>query len=137
MAVARIHDHRAGTAALEFALVGPLLILLLMGMVVYGGWFWLAQSVQSVASETARAAVGGLDAEERQSLGQAFFDTALMDNAALEPDHASVQVASDGDAIRVSVRYDVADHPIMAMTAMLPSPPKTIERNAVVRIGGY
>ena len=66
-----------------------------------------------------------------------FFDQALIDNTALEPEHASVEVDSDGDAIRVVVRYDATDHPIMAMTAMLPSPPKTIERNAIVRIGGY
>ncbi len=137
MAVASSRDRRAGSAALEFALVGPLLILLLMGMVVYGGWFWLAQSVQSVAAESARAAVGGLDDAERQSLAQAFFDHSLIDNAALEPRHATVRVVTDADAIRVRVLYDVSDHPIMAMTALLPAPPTIIERSAVVRIGGY
>ena len=52
---------RKGSAAIEFALVAPMLVLLLAGMVVYGGWFWLAQSVQSLATESARAALGGMD----------------------------------------------------------------------------
>ena len=44
---------REGVAAVEFALVGPILILLLIGIVVYGGWFLMAQSVQALASEGA------------------------------------------------------------------------------------
>lgn len=52
-------SRRGGSAAIEFALVGPLLIMMLVGMVVYGGWMWLAQSVQTLATESARAAVGG------------------------------------------------------------------------------
>ena len=47
---------REGVAAVEFALVGPILVLLLIGIVVYGGWFLMAQSVQALASEGARAA---------------------------------------------------------------------------------
>lgn len=49
---------REGVAAVEFALVGPILVLLLIGIVVYGGWFLMAQSVQALASEGARAAIG-------------------------------------------------------------------------------
>uniref|UniRef100_UPI00289A9E19 TadE/TadG family type IV pilus assembly protein n=1 Tax=Brevundimonas sp. TaxID=1871086 RepID=UPI00289A9E19 len=56
----RRRPSREGAAAVEFALVGPILILLLIGIVVYGGWFLTAQTVQAVASEGARAAVGGL-----------------------------------------------------------------------------
>ena len=62
---------REGSAAVEFALIGPVLIALLLAAVVYGGWFLLAQSVQSLASESARAALGGLDARERAALAQA------------------------------------------------------------------
>ena len=42
---------REGAAAVEFALVGPILVLLLIAIVVYGGWFLMAQSVQALASE--------------------------------------------------------------------------------------
>ena len=66
-----------GAAAVEFALIGPLFVLLLAGVVVYGGWLWLAQSVQSVASEAARAAVAGLDHEERRLLAQSEVQEGL------------------------------------------------------------
>jgi Flp pilus assembly protein TadG len=137
MAVACLKTRRAGSAAIEFAIVGPLLIVILMGMVIYGGWFWLAQSVQSVASESARAAVGGLDDAERQAMAEAFFGDIIDDTTGLNPAKASVTVQSDADVIRVQVTYDASDHPVMAMAGLIPSPSATIQRQAIVRIGGY
>lgn len=129
--------RRQGSTAVEFALVGPLLILLLMGMVVYGGWFWLAQSVQSLASESARAAIGGLDAAERESLARRFVAASDEGTSGLDLTKTAVVVESDADAIRVRVTYDVASHPLMKLAVLIPDPPATIERSAVVRIGGY
>ncbi len=39
--------EREGAAAVEFALVGPVFFLLLVGMVVYGAWFWMARGRRS------------------------------------------------------------------------------------------
>lgn len=129
---------RRGGAAVEFALVGPVFILLLAGMVVYGGWFWLAHGVQALASEGARAAVAGLDAAEREALARGVVaDHARGGGLGLDPAQATVAVTSDLQAIRVTVRYDVGDHPLMALSGLTPAPPATIERTAVVRVGGY
>ncbi|MFC5345690.1 TadE/TadG family type IV pilus assembly protein [Brevundimonas staleyi] len=129
--------RRQGSAAVEFALVGPLMVVMLMGMVVYGGWMWLAQSVQTLATESARAAIGGLDAAERISIAQAFVDAEAQRGAGLTRDHLTVLVESDAQAIRVRIAFDARDHPVMAMAGLLPAPPSTIERTAVVRTGGY
>jgi len=128
---------RKGSAAIEFAIVGPVFILLLMGMVVYGGWFWLAQSVQSLATESARAAMGGLDGAERERLARDFIAAESRDGAGLDPAALVVSVSSDTTAIRVQVAFDVSHHPLMALAAVLPPPPSIIRRTAVVRIGGY
>lgn len=133
----RREGNREGSAALEFALVGPILILLLAGLVVYGGWYWMAQSVQSMASEGARAAVGGLDAAEREQLAKTFIASEAQAGAGLDPSKAVVTVQSDVQAIRVRVAYDVSGEPVMALAGLLPAPPAVIERTAVVRIGGY
>lgn len=130
-------ETRQGAAAVEFALVGPILILLLAGLVVYGGWYWMAQSVQSMASEGARAAVGGLDVAERERLAKSFIATEAQAGAGLDPTKAVVTVQSDIEAIRVRVKYDVSEEPVMALAGLLPKPPEVIERTAVVRIGGY
>ncbi|RZJ37398.1 MAG: pilus assembly protein [Brevundimonas sp.] len=136
MRALRWKDER-GSAAVEFALVGPLLILLLIGMVVYGGWFWLAQSVQSLASEAARASIAGLDVAERDRLAKAYVQGHADELAGLNPARARLTVVSDADSIQVRIDYDAHDHPVMSLAGLIPSPPGTIARTAVVRIGGY
>ena len=131
------HSHRAGSVAVEFALIGPLLIMLIMATIIYGSWFWLAQSVQTLASEGARAAVAGLNDTERESLAQGFIAAQASEGVGLDIAKAVVTVESDAEAIRVRIAYDIRDHPIMAMPQLVPAPPMTIERTAVVRIGGY
>lgn len=133
----RRRRRREGSAAIEFALVGPLLVILLAGMVVYGGWFWLAQSVQSLATESARAAIGGLDDAERQQLAKAFVAQAAAEGSGLDPALIATTITSDADAVRVTVVYDAHAHPILALAGLLPKPPALIERSAVVRTGGY
>lgn len=127
---------RRGVAAIEFAMVASLLILMMIGIVVYGGWFWMAHSVQSLASEGARAAIAGLDPAERATLARGFV-SAQVGDLGLRADRASVEVESTASVIRVNVVYDASDHPLMALAAIVPAPPPTIRRTAVVRLGGY
>lgn len=126
-----------GSAAVEFALVGPIMVVLMIGIVVYGSWFLMAQSVQSLASEGARAAIGGLDASERESLARAEVTTSVARMGALVPAKTTVRTVSDAQRLQVIVVYDARDHPIMALGSMLPLPPTIIERKAVIRVGGY
>lgn len=127
---------RQGSVAIEFALIGPLFFLLLIGMVVYGGWMWMAQGVQTLAAEGARAAIAGIDGNERATLARSAVADSL-DGTILTPDAVQIAVASDAGAIRVTVSYDASEHPLMALSGLVPSPPHTIRREAVVRTGGY
>ncbi len=117
-------------------MVAPFLLLMMLAMVVYGGWFWMAHSVQSLASEGARAAIAGLDPAERETLARGFINTQVGD-LGLQAERASIQIDSTTGVIRVNVAYDLSDHPLMALSALVPSPPRVIRRTAVVRLGGY
>lgn len=128
---------RTGSAAVEFALIGPLFFFLLVGLVVYGGWFWMAQGVQNLAAEGARAAIAGLDPDERIRLAHGSVSNNLEGDALLSADAVQVAVQTDAGAIRVVVTYDASTHPLMALAGLVPTPPRTIERQAVVRTGGY
>lgn len=128
---------RTGSAAVEFALMGPLFFFLLVGLVVYGGWFWMAQGVQNLAAEGARAAIAGLDPDERIRLARGSVSDNLEGDALLSADAVQVAVQTDAGAIRVVVTYDASTHPLMALAGLVPTPPRTIERQAVVRTGGY
>ena len=126
-----------GSAAIEFAIVGPALILLVMGMMAYGGYFWLAHSVQQTANDCARAAVAGLNADERQSLAQATMTTDLANSDVLTAPQATLTVNSQTNAITVTVSYDASKTPFFALNNLLPMPSSTIARSATVMIGGY
>ena len=126
-----------GSAAVEFALVGPLFILLLLGAVVYGGWLWMAQGVQHLAAEGARAAVAGIDVTERSALARSAVSDSIASTTILDPDAVQVAVASDIGSIRVTITYDTSEHPLMAFSRLVPSPPHSIRREAVIRTGGY
>ena len=57
-----------GAAIVEMALVLPLLLALLMGVLVYGQYFMLAHNVQQAANDGARASIVGLDAADRSAV---------------------------------------------------------------------
>lgn len=133
----KTRTRQSGVAAVEFAMVAPIFIALLLAIVVYGGWFWLSHSVQSLAAESARAALGGLDEAEQRRLAEAFVAGQADQVVGLDPALAQVSVTHDDDALRVRIAYDVADHPLILLAGPLPRPPSTITRSAVVRTGGY
>jgi len=130
-----VRDDR-GSAAVEFALVGPLFVYLLIGLTVYGGWFWLAQGMQGLAAEGARAAVAGLTADERAKLAKDAV-TSGGGPPAVSPEDLRVSVETTDIQVRVSVSYAAANHPLMALAGLVPAPPSVITRSATVRMGGY
>ena len=58
-AARRLRADRRGAAALEFAMVGGLLVLLLLGCVEVGLMMWTGSALQSVAAQTARCTAIG------------------------------------------------------------------------------
>jgi len=126
-------NGRAGAAAIEFAIVGPFFLLLVVGMIVYGGWLWMAHSVQAAVSEGARAAVAGLDPAERDQLARDGVAEHLR-NVGLKKGDASIETSVDGRFFRVVVAYDAGRHPLMALAPLTVSPPKVIRRAAVIQI---
>lgn len=124
-----------GATIVEFALVLPILLCLLMGVFGYGQYFLLAHSVQQIANDAARATVAGLDADERSSLAR----QSVADDVAALRQFAGARVAStideDGDSIAVEVTLDAHGLPPFN-TPIVPMPAPLIERRAVVRRGG-
>lgn len=130
---------RRATSAVEFALLAPLFIFLLLGMVAYGIYFGASHSLQQISADAARTAVAGLDATERQTLVNQF----IAANAAGYPfiDALKLTVAAndstaDANQFVVSVTYDARDLPIWNLFSALPLPDTTIARRSTIRIGG-
>jgi Flp pilus assembly protein TadG len=128
---------RAGNAAIEFAIVAPILMVFLMGIVCYGGYFWMAHSLQQLSNDAARAAVAGLTSSERLSLAQSTFNTEIADYSTLNPSLATVNYQGTDQEFTISVSYNAATTPFWVAAKLLPMPSTTIVRSAAIRLGGY
>lgn len=131
----RLSRNDRGAAIVEFALVAPLFLLMLLGMVAYGGYFWRAHALQQVANDAARAAIAGLTPAERRTLATASATLELPAYAGLAATAATVSVAETDDMIEVALEYDAADDAFFAL-GIVPLPDPVIRRTALVRLGG-
>jgi len=137
----RINDRhllscRSGAAAVEFAMIGPVFVLMLLGIAAYGGYFWLAHSVQQLANDGARAAIAGLSQSERTSLAQGTVASEETSYAAFTPSLMSVTETEQAEALTVTVSYNAANSGFWAWK-IVPMPSSTIVRSATILQGGY
>lgn len=130
---------RSGAAAIEFAIVAPIFLMLLFGMIAYGIYFGAAHSVQQLAADAARTAIAGLDNEERESLVSSFVENNADNYTFISSDKVAFlfqENPADVNQFTVQVRYDASHLPIWNIFAGLPLPGKTILRTTTIRIGG-
>ncbi len=127
----------SGAAAVEFALVGPVLLVLIAGILSYGGYFWTAHTVQQVANDAARAAIPGLDDRERLQLAQAAALAEIDDLGPFAAQRTAVSAQRQGDTLTIQVGYDASNSPFWAFSGLIPMPSKRVMREATIRLGGF
>jgi Flp pilus assembly protein TadG len=99
-----------GTVSIEFAILVPLFLALLFGLIVFGVQYSTRIALTYAASEGGRAAVAGLSDPERQTLALAAAQRALRSLSPLiSVDKADVDVEfareADGEDVTVSIAY--------------------------------
>ena len=132
------HD-RTATSAIEFAMLSPFFILLMLGMVAYGIYFGASHSVQQIAADAARTALPGLDQTERQSLVTNFVALNAARYPFIDPARLSITAqdsTADASQFVVAVQYDARSLPIWNLLRNLPLPGTTIAKRTTIRIGG-
>lgn len=132
------HDRR-GTAAVEFAIVAPVFILVLFLMIGFGIYLSAAHSVQQLAADTARASIAGLNQSERVSLASAFIKNNGSTYILINAQHLSVNVSDDEDEpsqFRVDLTYDASSLPVWSIYGAHLMPEKKIVRRSTIRMGG-
>lgn len=129
---------RRGVAALEFALLAPLFLTLVLGGVFYGLYMVTTIAVMQVAADGARAAVAGLTTAERTSLAQAAATTSLAAYASLlSPSLTTITtqvVPGNARLFQVQVTYNFL---ASGFPALLPLPASNPVATDVVSMGGY
>lgn len=128
----RFTTCRRGSAAVEFAMLAPLLLVIVAGGIFYSRWFATASQTQNLASESARAAVAGLDDAERRTIVDELM-TASARATSLERGATRTWAAGrDGDLYAVTVTTTLPDY---ALSRIIPMPANVITRQAFVVIG--
>lgn len=118
-----------GAAIVEMALVLPLLLALLMGVLVYGQYFMFAHSVQQAANDGARASIIGLDTADRRAVASRAVGRSLQ---AVSGTH-SVLVSETTDAITVAVTFTVPQDSFLR-SSFVPSPGNVIRARATFEL---
>ena len=118
-----------GAAIVEMALVLPLLLALLMGILVYGQYFMLAHTVQQAANDGARAAIVGLDAADRRAIAERAVARSIDPAAGTH----SVAVSETAEAITVAVIFTAAESGFLR-SAMVPAPGPEIRAQATFEL---
>jgi Flp pilus assembly protein TadG len=124
--------HRRGASAVEFAIVAPIFILLIFGMIEYGRMVMVQQLITNAAREGARQAVlDGATTANVQSTVTTYLSNSSVSGATVtvSPDPPSNAGAGDPVTVNVSIPF--------TQVSWLPSPmylgATTMTASAVMR----
>ncbi len=134
-----ITDAR-GSAAVEFAIIAPVFLLMVLGMLAFGIYLGAVHSVRQLTSDIARATIPGTTEAERQLIAKSYVTMNVSGYAFIELDNLEINVR-DSETVAhqfvVEVQYNAAELPIWGLAEFVPMPSKTITASASIRNGGY
>lgn len=129
-----------GAIAVEFAMIAPVFLMIVFGIVMYGSYLSVVHGVQQLAAEAARSSVAGLSESERSSLANSYITGNVRSYPLIDPAKITVNSAtsgSDANVFIVSVNYDASGMFIYSLPTFVPAPSSTIVRTAAIPRGGY
>lgn len=135
----RMRDNR-GVAALEFAIVAPVMLLMMLGLFMFGIYLIFIHEVQEIASSAARSSVAGLNEAERNTLAEQYVSTAVANSMLLNPADLTVQTATSGNPpvdYSVTITYDLKDTAVPMLAQFISVPVSNITRTSTIEFGGY
>lgn len=133
-----LRDER-GAAVLEFAILTPVFLLMLTGMMAYGIYFGAAHALQQLAADAARTAIAGQNQSERDGLVAAFIENNAAAYMLINPERLDYDIGDnvdDPNQYVVRLSYDATDLPIWNLYPPLPLPSPEIVYGATIRRGG-
>lgn len=129
-----------GASAVEFAIIVPVFLMILFGIITFAGYLSVVQSVQQLAAEAARASVAGLSDTERATLASNTIQTQSGNYPFIQPSRL-VLVAAATDpttsTFTVQLSYDASQSFIYSLPNLVPMPSPLIVRSAAIQRGGY
>lgn len=130
---------RRGASAVEFAMVLPVFLTLVFGIVVFGSYLAVVHGVQQLAAEAARSSIAGMSDSERGSIASSYVSANAGTYPLIDASHLTVSAATsaaNANVYVVTVNYDASAMFIYALP-FVPMPPSSIARSAAIPYGGF
>src|ERR1700712_4696986 len=131
-----------GVAAVEFAIIAPVLFALVLGVLAWGQFFMAEVAVSAAAQEGARASVAGLNSTESSTLALAAANSVMtnyspfLSISAVTATAAAAGTSAPASALfSVTVTYNMSS----VSTSLVPVPTAFPSSTVTVSIstGGY
>ena|SRR5687767_10836367 len=117
-----------GAEVLEMALILPILLLLIFGMIEFGWFFYLQHNLQAAAREGARTGAM-LNATDAQAVSKA---SAFLNAANLNSGSFSITSSTSGDTVTVTVQATWGQVGILHLYPLIPINDSKVIRGAAV-----
>ena len=137
---AHFMDDTRAVSAVEFAIIAPFLLFLLLGIACFGYILGVHHELQQIASEAARASVAGTTATERDTLARSYVTTNGGDYLLIDSTKMAVTTTTATQPIamfQVAVSYDMTGTLPYLLGNLLPLPSPQIQRTAIIQQGNY
>jgi Flp pilus assembly protein TadG len=135
----RLLSCRRGASAVEFAMLLPVFLTMVFGIVVFGSYLAVVHGLQQLAAEAARSSIAGMSASERTSLATSYVSANVGTYPLIAANNVSVNAAASGsnpNVFVVTVSYNAAGMFLFSLP-FVPTPPTTIVRSAAIPFGGF
>lgn len=130
---------RHGSSAVEFAMLLPVFLTIVFGIVVFGSYLAVIHGVQQLAAEAARSSVAGMSETERSSLASTYVTSNAATYPLIDPTKLTTAAAtssSNANVFVVTVNYDASAMVIYTLP-FVPKPATLITRSASIPYGGF
>jgi Flp pilus assembly protein TadG len=130
---------RRGASAVEFAMLLPVFLALVFGIIIFGSYLAVVHGLQQLAAEAARKSLSGLNPSERNSIATSYVSTNVGTYPLITANKVSVSAAtspSDPNVFVVTVTYNASGMFIYSLP-FVPAPSSTIVRSAAIPFGGF
>ncbi|WP_398481790.1 TadE/TadG family type IV pilus assembly protein [Tardiphaga sp.] len=130
---------RRGSSAVEFAMLLPVFLTIVFGIVVFGSYLAVIHGVQQLAAEAARSSVAGMTEAERSSLASTYVTNNAATYPLINPTKLTTAAAtspSNANVFVVTVNYDAAGMFICTLP-FVPKPATLVTRSASIPYGGF
>jgi Flp pilus assembly protein TadG len=135
----RFSSSISGATAVEFAMLLPVYLTVLFGIVVFGSYLAVIHGVQQLAAESARVSVSGMTETERSTLAKNYVTANATTYPLIDPTKLTVTAATPSGSTTtfvVTVNYNAAGMFLFTLP-FVPTPASTIIRSAVIPYGGF